>query len=128
MKKAASILLVLVMAAAMLACLVGCGGSKAEENEVKSNLVENYWVREIGGTYNLVSIYSFNSDGTYEFELSASSPFAESYDEGRYSIDIGSRSIVFYGDEENWKWTYTLYESGMKLFNENAKEFTAVPK
>lgn len=122
MKKGIAILLALVL---MLA-LVGCGNDTAEENEVKSYLTKYNWYYEIGGKYDMITMYQFNSDGAYTSVTD--STLSRDFYEGTYEINTNNDTIKFKPkDSKGYSMTYSLYSDGMKLFSDS-KEYKSIEK
>lgn len=122
MKKGIAILLALVL---MLA-LVGCGNDTAEENEVKSYLTKYNWYYEIGGKYDMITMYQFNSDGSYTSVLD--STLSRDFYKGTYKINTNTDTIKFRNENNSeYTMTYSLYSDGMKLFSDS-KEYKSIEK
>lgn len=122
MKKVIAILLALIL---MLA-LVGCGNDTAEENEVMSNLRKYNWYYENGGKYNMITMYQFNSDGSYISVVD--STLSRDYHEGTFQINTNKDTITFKPDDgKGYTMTYSLYSDGMKLYSDT-KEYKSIEK
>ncbi|MGI6199250.1 MAG: hypothetical protein ACOYJA_00600 [Christensenellales bacterium] len=123
MKKVIAILLAFIL----MLTIVGCGGNDtAEENEVMSGLTKYNWYYEIGGKYNMIEMYRFNSDGSY-ISLTKST-ISETYSEGTFSINTSKDTINFAPkDSKGYVWTYSLYSGGVKIYS-GSKEFSRIEK
>lgn len=122
MKKVIAILLALIL---MLA-LVGCGNDTAEENEVKSYLTKYNWYYENGGKYDMITMYQFNSDGSYTSVIA--STLSRDFYKGTYKINTNTDTIKFRNENNSeYTMTYSLYSDGMKLYSDS-KEYKSIEK
>ncbi len=122
MKKVIAILLALIL---MLA-LVGCGNDTAEENEVKSYLTKYNWYYENGGKYDMITMYQFNSDGSYTSVID--STLSRDFYKGTYKINTNTDTIKFRNENNSeYTMTYSLYSDGMKLYSDS-KEYKSIEK
>ena len=120
MKKVIAILLALIL---MLA-LVGCGNDTAEENEVMSYLTKYYWYYEYGGKYDEITMYQFNSDGSYTSVRD--STLSRDFYEGTFEISTSKDTVKFKpNDSKGYTMTYSLYSDGMKLYR-GSKEYKSI--
>ena len=115
-----------ILALIMVLGLVGCGNDTAEENEVKSYLTKYYWYYEYGGKYDMITVYQFNSDGSYTSVLD--STLSRDFYKGTYKINTNTDTIKFRNENNSeYTMTYSLYSDGMKLFSD-FKEFKSITK
>lgn len=122
MKKVIAILLALIL---MLA-LVGCGNDTAEENEVMSYLTKYNWHYENGGKYDMITMYQFNSDGSYTSVVD--STLSRDFYKGTYKINTNTDTIKFRNENNSeYTMTYSLYSDGMKLYSDS-KEYKSIEK
>lgn len=122
MKKVIAILLALIL---MLA-LVGCGNDTAEENEVMSYLTKYNWYYENGGKYDMITMYQFNSDGSYTSVID--STLSRDFYKGTYKINTNTDTIKFRNENNSeYTMTYSLYSDGMKLYSDS-KEYKSIEK
>lgn len=109
--------------------LYACSNHDAELTEVKSYLLNHNWYYYAGGTYSMEYVYSFNNDGTYDNYILHSLSALDSHYTGTYKIDTKQDTITFTtSDGNNFKFTYSLYENSLKLFNESYKEYKMIDK
>ena len=98
----------------------------AEENEVMSYLTKYNWYYEIGGKYNMIEMYQFNSDGNYT--SITDSTLSRDFFEGAFEVNTGKDTIKFKPkDSKEYTMTYSLYSDSMKLYSDS-KEFKSVAK
>ena len=122
MKKVITLLLALVL----IFSLVGCGNDTAEENEVMSYLTKYNWYYEIGGKYNMIEMYQFNSDASYTSVVD--STLSRDFYEGTFEINTSKDTIKFKSkDNKGYTMTYSLYSDGMKLYSDS-KEYKSMEK
>lgn len=122
MKKVIAILLALIL---MLA-LVGCGNDTAEENEVMSYLTKYNWYYENGGKYDMITMYQFNSDGSYTSVID--STLSRDFYEGTFEINTSKDTVKFKpNDSKGYTMTYSLYSDGMKLYSDST-EYKSIEK
>ena len=121
-KKVIAILLALIL----IFTLVGCGNDTAEENEVKSYLTKYNWYYENGGKYDMITMYQFNSDGSYTSVID--STLSRDFYEGTFEINTSQDTIKLKPDNsKRYTMTYSLYSDGMKLYGDS-KEYKSIEK
>ena len=106
--------------------LVGCGNDTAEENEVMSYLTKYNWYYENGGKYDMITMYQFNSDGSYTSVTD--STLSRDFYEGTFEINTSKDTVKFKpNDSKGYTMTYSLYSDGMKLYSDS-KEYKSIEK
>ena len=126
MKKGLLVVLALIMVLGLTFSFVGCGNNTAEENEVMSYLRQYNWYYENGGKYNMITMYQFNSDGSYTSVLS--STLSNDFFEGTFKINTDKDTIKCKPDGgKEYTFTYSLYNDGMKLYSDT-KEYKSIEK
>ena len=112
---------------AVFMSFTACGNDAAEENRVKTYLINNYWSSYVGGTYNIVEFYDFKEDGTYTCIIDYD-VLPDTVGGGTYKINTRNSTIEFgTSSGSGYEYTYIIESDGLRLFYGN-QEFDRTEK